>query len=153
PNRRWTSGVRRVPTNRRSSNQRLQRGGGKPASPFVLMRCSLMEPDMLQDIPPPTFHEASLNVLETERLTLRRPTPPDVKTIAPLANDRRIAENTRRLPHPYSQDHAVDFVRTTASERRDTAFLIESNYTPIGMAGIEWSNPAAPELGYWVGVE
>jgi RimJ/RimL family protein N-acetyltransferase len=117
------------------------------------MRYSLMEPDMLQDIPPPTFHEASLNVLETERLILRRPTLADVKAIARLANDRRIAENTRRLPHPYSQDHAVDFVRTTANERSDTAFLIESNYTPIGMAGIEWSNPAAPELGYWLGVE
>jgi RimJ/RimL family protein N-acetyltransferase len=117
------------------------------------MRCSLMEPDMLQDIPPPTFHEASLGVLETERLTLRRPTLADVKAIARLANDRRIAENTRRLPHPYLQDHAVDFVRTTANERRDTAFLIENNYTPIGMTGIEWSNPAAPELGYWLGIE
>ena len=108
---------------------------------------------MLQDIPPPTFREASPDVLETERLTLRRPTLADVKAIARLANDRRIAENTRRLPHPYLQDHAVDFVRTTAGERSDTAFLIESSYTPIGMAGIEWSNPAAPELGYWLGVE
>ena len=61
---------------------------------------------MLQDIPTPTLREASRCVLETERLTLRRPTLADVKAIARLANDRRIAENTRRLPHPYSQDHA-----------------------------------------------
>ena len=62
---------------------------------------------MLQDIPTPThLREASPCVLETERLTLRRPTLADVKAIAHLANDRRIAENTRRLPHPYSQDHA-----------------------------------------------
>ena len=59
---------------------------------------------MLQDIPisTPTLREASRCVLETERLTLRRPTLADVKAIAHLANDRRIAENTRRLPHPYS---------------------------------------------------
>ena len=57
---------------------------------------------MLQDIPTPTLREASPFVLETERLLLRRPTLADVKAIAPLANDRRIAENTRRLPHPYS---------------------------------------------------
>ena len=57
---------------------------------------------MLQDIPIPasTLREASSCVLETERLTLRRPTLADVKAIAQLANDRRIAENTRRLPHP-----------------------------------------------------
>ena len=55
---------------------------------------------MLQDIPisTPTLREASSCVLETERLTLRRPTLADVKAIAHLANDRRIAENTRRLP-------------------------------------------------------
>ena len=75
---------------------------------------------MLQDIPTSTLREASSCVLETERLTLRRPTLADVKAIAHLANDRRIAENTRRLPHPYQQDHAVEFVRATAAaEQRD----------------------------------
>ena len=74
---------------------------------------------MLQDIPTPTLREASPCVLETERLTLRRPTLADVKAIARLANDRRIAENTRRLPHPYLQDHAVDFVRDRWPMRGD----------------------------------
>ncbi len=108
---------------------------------------------MLQDIPTPTLRESSPCVLETERLLLRRPTLADVKAIARLANDRRIAENTRRLPHPYAQDHAVEFVRTTAAEDRGTAFLIENNFTPIGMVGVDWRAPDAPELGYWLGVE
>jgi RimJ/RimL family protein N-acetyltransferase len=108
---------------------------------------------MLQDIPTPTLREASPCVLETERLTLRRPTLADVKAIAGLANDRRIAENTRRLPHPYSQDHAIEFVRELAHADRGTVFLIESNYAPIGMVGIDWRQPDAPELGYWLGVE
>ena len=108
---------------------------------------------MLQDIPTPTLREARACVLETERLTLRRPTLADVKAIANLANDRRIAENTRRLPHPYSQDHAVEFVRALANDPRETVFLIENNYTPIGVVGVDWRQPDAPELGYWLGVE
>jgi len=108
---------------------------------------------MLQDIPTPTLREASSCVLETERLMLRRPTLADVKAIAQLANDRRIAENTRRLPHPYLQDHAVEFVRAMANDHRATVFLIENNYVPIGMVGIDWREAGAPELGYWLGVE
>ena len=107
---------------------------------------------MLQDFTTATRREALPCVLETERLTLRRPTLADVKAIARLANDRRIAENTRRLPHPYSQDHAVDFVRGMA-DTGDNAFLIESNFVPIGMVGIGWNEREVPELGYWLGVE
>jgi RimJ/RimL family protein N-acetyltransferase len=108
---------------------------------------------MLQDIPTPRLREASPCVLETERLLLRRPTLADVKAIARLADDRRIAENSRRLPHPYGQDHAIEFVRATAGDNRGTVFLIENNFSPIGMVGVDWRQPDAPELGYWLGVE
>jgi len=109
---------------------------------------------MLQDIPPPTsLREACPCVLETERLTLRSPTLADVKAIARLANDRRIAENTRRLPHPYQQEHAVEFVRSIAERRNELVFLIEKNFVPVGMTGISWSEPESPELGYWLGFE
>jgi RimJ/RimL family protein N-acetyltransferase len=108
---------------------------------------------MLQDIPTPILHEARRCILETERLVLRRPTLADVKAITHLANDRRIAENTRRLPHPYSQDHAVEFVRALANGDRETVFLIENNHTPVGMVGVDWREPETPELGYWLGVD
>src|SRR3981081_4369574 len=108
---------------------------------------------MLQDIPTPTLREASPCVLETERLMLRRPTLADVKAIARLANDRRIAENTRRLPHPYLQDHAIEFVRAMANDNRGTVFLIENNHTPLGVVGIDWREPDAPELGYWLALQ
>jgi RimJ/RimL family protein N-acetyltransferase len=119
----------------------------------MMQELSLKEPDMLQDIPPPTLREAGRCVLETDRLLLRRPTLADVRAISHLANDRRIAENTRRLPHPYSQDHAVEFVRGIAIGQRETAFLIENNHTPIGMVGLDWREAEVPELGYWLGVE
>jgi RimJ/RimL family protein N-acetyltransferase len=112
-----------------------------------------MEPDMLQDIPTLSLREASPCVLETERLTLRSPTLADVTAIARLANDRRIAENTRRLPHPYSLEHAVEFVRTLASKGSELVFLIEQDFEPIGMVGLNWRKQTAPELGYWLGVE
>ena len=87
---------------------------------------------MLQDIPTPTstLHEARPFVLETERLMLRRPTLADVKAITRLANDRRIAENTRRLPHPYLGDHAAQFINALADAGRETVFLIERDYQP-----------------------
>jgi RimJ/RimL family protein N-acetyltransferase len=101
----------------------------------------------------PTLREASPCVLETERLSLRRPTLADVKAIARLANDRRIVEHTRRLPYPYLQDDAIAFVRYTAAEPRDIWFLIEHNFAPIGVVGLNMLEPAAPEIGYWLGVE
>jgi RimJ/RimL family protein N-acetyltransferase len=107
---------------------------------------------MLRDIAPGTLHEAGRCVLDTERLTLRKPTLADVNAIARLAGDRRIAENTRRLPHPYSQGDAVEFVRSIP-EGRETVFLIEKDFGPIGMVGVDWREVEAPELGYWLGVD
>jgi len=110
---------------------------------------------MLQDIPTPleTLREARPFVLETERLVLRRPTLADIKAIVRLANDRRIAINTRRLPHPYTPQHAVEFVRALGEEIRNTVFLIEADASPIGVVGVDWRHPDAPELGYWLGVD
>jgi RimJ/RimL family protein N-acetyltransferase len=110
---------------------------------------------MLQDIPTPTptLQEARPFVLETGRLLLRRPTLADVKAIAHLANDLRVAINLRRVPHPYAPEHAVEFVRSLAEEIRNTVFLIECDATPIGVVGVDWREPEAPELGYWLGVE
>ena len=48
-----------------------------------------------------TSRPQSVPILKTERLTLRAPRRDDARIIAKLANDRRIAENTLRIPHPY----------------------------------------------------
>jgi RimJ/RimL family protein N-acetyltransferase len=110
---------------------------------------------MLQDIPTPNLalRQTRPFVLETERLSLRKPTLADVRVIAELANDRRIAEMTRRLPHPYTQDDAVRFVEAVAGDSSETVFLVEHNHAPVGVAGVDWSEPDTPELGYWLGVD
>ena len=103
------------------------------------------------DFATPTFRERSFDTLKTERLTLRRPTLADVEAIVSLANDRRVAENTRRLPYPYSVTHAVNFVRATV-DNREIVFLIEHHDTPIGMVGIDRSASGETEFGCWLGV-
>jgi len=108
---------------------------------------------MLQDNPTSRWREPSNCVLETERLILRRPTLADINFIARLANDRRVAVNTRRLPHPYLKEHAVQLVNGQAEPDSPTVFLIELDHRPIGMVGIDWREPATPELGYWLGVD
>jgi RimJ/RimL family protein N-acetyltransferase len=109
---------------------------------------------MLHNIPPTPLFEHSPVVLETTRLTLRRPTLADVKAIAVLANDRRIAENTRRLPHPYTAADAEDFVTSIVHAGHESIFLIElGDHTPIGMVGLDRAAKEAPELGYWLGVD
>jgi RimJ/RimL family protein N-acetyltransferase len=108
---------------------------------------------MLQDIPTPLVRETRGCVLETERLALRKPTLADVKAIAHLANDRRIAEMTRRLPYPYLHDHAANFVNSLSGTASDSVFLSELDHRPIGMVGIDWRELESPELGYWLGVE
>jgi len=109
---------------------------------------------MVQDLSTQARRKARSDTLKTARLVLRRPTLADAKAIARLANDRRIAENTRYLPHPYSQDHAEDFIRSVAALGRDIVFLIDYEDTPVGTVGIHWSDDAeAPELGYWLGVD
>lgn len=107
---------------------------------------------MLQNIPNQPLLENCTSVLETQRLTLRRPTLADVKAIAMLANDRRVAENTRRLPHPYTASDAEEFVAAVAAHPRDTAFAITTrDDVLIGVVGLNAQDDGIYELGYWLG--
>ncbi len=107
---------------------------------------------LLERIPRETFHEGSIPVLETKRLCLRAPRLGDAKTVATLANDRRIAENTARIPHPYKTADAEDFIGR-AGKTDEALFLVTlRDKTVIGACGIVLQE-AVPELGYWLGVE
>jgi RimJ/RimL family protein N-acetyltransferase len=94
--------------------------------------------------------ERSIPVLETERLTLRAPCLEDVKAIAVLASDRRIAENTARIPHPYRVADAEQFVATVNRRDGEACFVIMLDGTLIGACGIDPRDDGA-ELGYWLG--
>ena len=97
-----------------------------------------------------TRRERSIPVLETERLTLRAPRHEDVKAIAVLANDRRIAENTARIPHPYCVADAEQFVAAVNRREDQACFVLMLNGTLIGACGIDPRDEGI-ELGYWLG--
>jgi RimJ/RimL family protein N-acetyltransferase len=92
-------------------------------------------------------------VLETERLVLRAPRLEDVKAIAALANDRRIAENTRRLPHPYTVADAEQFVQWAIQASGEMALVItRADGELVGGCGLALLDGPAPEIGYWLGI-
>jgi RimJ/RimL family protein N-acetyltransferase len=111
----------------------------------------------LQEIPSEIFRERSIPVLETERLILRAPKLGDAKFVATLANDRRIAENTARIPHPYRRADAEQFVQL-ANRGGSTTFVVASrnehgSTQVIGACGFTQVDRHPPEIGYWLGVK
>jgi RimJ/RimL family protein N-acetyltransferase len=102
---------------------------------------------------PETAHEERIPVLRTERLVLRAPRPADAKAIAMLANDRRIAENTSRLPHPYRLADAEGFVAAVNKVAGEASFVVTTHGGDlIGCCGIGALRDDEPEVGYWLGV-
>jgi len=93
----------------------------------------------------------SIPVLETERLILRAPRRADIKAIVRLVSDRRVAENTLRIPHPYRIEDAERFIASVNEPDGETVFVVTLGGDPIGMCGIDLRDDAA-EIGYWFGV-
>jgi RimJ/RimL family protein N-acetyltransferase len=107
---------------------------------------------LCEALPREPHREASIPVLETKRLALRAPRLEDAKTVARLANDRRIAENTARIPHPYKMADAAGFVGGANQAGGEAVFLITlRDKTVIGACGVT-AQEQTPELGYWLGV-
>jgi RimJ/RimL family protein N-acetyltransferase len=105
---------------------------------------------LTQEILVETQREACTVVLATERLVLRAPQREDVKAIATLANDRRIAENLRRVPHPYGVVDAEEFLTVVNRCDGEICFAITLDDRLIGMCGLD-PRDDAPEIGYWLG--
>src|SRR5690242_2844096 len=98
------------------------------------------EPAMtgLEHVPSETFRESCIPVLETARLILRAPRLGDAKVIAALANDRHIAENTARIPHPYKLTDAKDWIGGANKNPDEEQYVITlADGTLIGACGIE----------------
>jgi len=95
--------------------------------------------------------QRSLPVLETERLVLRAPGRGDIKAIVRLVNDRRVAENTARIPHPYGVDDAEHFIAAVNRQDGDATFAITHGGDLVGVCGVE-PRENAPEIGYWLGM-
>jgi RimJ/RimL family protein N-acetyltransferase len=105
-----------------------------------------------EDVIAESRQEHATPVLETARLTLRAPRRADVKAIARLANDRRIAENTARIPHPYGIADAETFVASVNRRDSEATFVIIHEGKLIGACGvIPGEGETTAEIGYWIG--
>ena len=96
--------------------------------------------------------ERCIAVLETKRLVLRAPRLGDAKAIAALANDRRVAENTARIPHPYRLADAESWIAGANMQPGDETYAITLNSEVIGGCGFDLRDGPVPEIGYWLGV-
>ncbi|MCB1424746.1 MAG: GNAT family N-acetyltransferase [Zhengella sp.] len=110
---------------------------------------------MVEDIKE-TEEDSSLRidcpVLVTDRLVLRKPHETDASDLARLANNPRIAMMLTRMPHPYGEADAGNFL-DHASRRRSGciyAVTLAANGRFIGCAGLEPADGAL-EIGYWFG--
>jgi RimJ/RimL family protein N-acetyltransferase len=99
----------------------------------------------------PPRRDEILPVLATARLKLRAPRRSDIKAIATLINDRRIAANTARIPHPYAIEDAEQFIAAVNKREGEACFVITLDGAPIGMCSVE-PREDGPEIGYWLGV-
>jgi [ribosomal protein S5]-alanine N-acetyltransferase len=97
--------------------------------------------------------------LTTERLVLRPFVVEDASELARLAGDRRIAETTLNIPHPYDENMAVAWIGTHAERaERDEGLALamteRGTGAIIGAAGLGINRPhRRGELGYWVSAE
>ena len=90
-------------------------------------------------------------VLETGRLLLRAPKLDDAKVIARLANNRKIAEMTALIPHPYGVDDAKAWIESLSEEGQGWTFAVTAK-TEAGSLSPEqrqWGDTLKRGGGNW----
>ena len=93
-------------------------------------------------------------IIETDRLTLNHFCEADIPELVALIGVREVAANTLRIPHPYEEKHAREFLARIAKENElRLAIRLRSDGRLCGGAGLhpEIQHQRA-ELGYWIGV-
>jgi ribosomal-protein-alanine N-acetyltransferase len=93
-------------------------------------------------------------VIETPRLQLSALSEADLAELVPLIGAREIAATTLRIPHPYQEKHAREFLASAAKENElRLGIRLRSNGHLCGGIGLH-PDPGhkRAELGYWIGV-
>jgi [ribosomal protein S5]-alanine N-acetyltransferase len=89
-----------------------------------------------------------------ERCAVRDWQRNDAASLAKHANNRRVWLGLRDLfPHPYTVDHANEFIRHITSEEPITQFCIDIEGCAVGGIGLRMGEDVhryTAELGYWL---
>lgn len=95
--------------------------------------------------------------IETERLVLRPFTVKDAGDVQLLAGERKVADMTLTIPHPYRDGMAESWISTHSDswENRTAvsyAITIKDSKQLIGTVSLSKIKGTYAELGYWIGV-
>ncbi len=92
--------------------------------------------------------------LETPRLRVRPYTEADIAGLVPLIGAREVAATTLRIPHPYTEDDAREFlVMAQEPGKIWLAIALRADGRQIGGVGLRVDDQHSnAELGYWLGV-
>jgi RimJ/RimL family protein N-acetyltransferase len=95
-----------------------------------------------------------LVVIETERLRLMTLSESDIADLVPLIGDPRVAATTLRIPHPFAEQDAREFLSSPARENElRLGIRLRGNGALIGGLGLHpYPEHKRAELGYWIGV-
>lgn len=93
-------------------------------------------------------------VLETARLKLATLSESDIPELVPLIGAKQVAATTLRIPHPYYEEHAREFLTSAETENElRLAIRLRSGNQLIGGVGLHPDmQHRRAELGYWIGV-
>ncbi|MEM8743590.1 MAG: GNAT family N-acetyltransferase [Pseudomonadota bacterium] len=91
-------------------------------------------------------------LLTTSQLVLRPPRVADAEAVATIANNRKIAEQTRRMPFPYGIEDAHKWINSLPGSK-ECVFLItrKNDHAIVGSAGFGVGDTGEHEVGYWIG--
>jgi len=92
--------------------------------------------------------------IRTARLVLRALDPSDAGDVTRLVNDYSIAGNLSRVPFPYRDGLALEWIAATRAQIETGAachLAITQAGVLVGCVGLTWRKPGVAELGYWVG--
>lgn len=91
--------------------------------------------------------------LESDRLILRPPRPADIAAMVVWLGDFNVSRNLARVPHPYDEHDAQDFVAGIGRDPQAQVFSILRKADGLFLGGIGLHPQGqVMEFGYWLGV-
>ncbi|MFD1738871.1 GNAT family N-acetyltransferase [Bacillus salitolerans] len=97
-------------------------------------------------------------IIETDRVLLRAFNPADAPFVEELAGDKRVAETTLTIPHPYPTGSAINWImnhKKRADQKESYIFAVEEKKERklIGTVTLRLENShKRAEIAYWFGV-
>lgn len=96
-------------------------------------------------------------VFKGEKCIIRPLNFSDAESLAFLANNKKIWDNVSDdFPHPYTLEHALEFIKAVSKIWPPLHFTIEFEQKAIGVISIEQRkgmHKVKAEIGYWIGEE